>query len=95
MVVRAYKDLSSLELLVGDSSGVVSRWCTARMDQLSADEAAALAFEHTAYSLAAVVAQASEQAVRNTSQLTFRSSEREREREMEREMERGSEAEVE
>ena len=71
MVVRAYNDLSSLELLVGDSGGVVSRWCTARMDQLPADEAAALA---------------SERAARNTSQLTFRSSE------MEMEMERGSEA---
>ena len=84
MVVRAYNDLSSLDLLVGDSGGVVSRWCTARMDQLPADEAAALAFEHAAYSLAA---QASERAARNTSQLTFRSSERE-----EMEMERGSEA---
>jgi hypothetical protein len=56
------------------------------MDQLPADEAAALAFEHAAYSLAA---QASERAARNTSQLTFRSSERE---EMEMERERGSEA---
>jgi len=45
---------------------------------LPADEAAALAFEHAAYSLAAVAAQASERAARNTSQLTFRSSERER-----------------
>ena len=56
------------------------------MDQLPADEAAALVFEHAAYSLAAVAAQASERAARNTSQLTFRSSE------MEMEMERGSEA---
>jgi len=89
MVIRAYNNLSSLELLVGDSGGVVSRWCTARMDQLSADEAAALAFEHATYSLAAVAAQASERAARNTSQLTFRSSERE----SEKEREKGSEAE--